>query len=351
MTDLGTTLPAKYYADPQYYEIERREIFNKEWQCVGFEYQLEAEGAYVREEIAGTDVFVRRSPDGSLRAFHNCCPHRAGPIVTETEGRTRGLTCKYHGWTFTDDGSLLNARDFGAPAPEGACLRQAQVETWNGIVFVNLDLSAPDLRTWFNGWDERMNEWPMEGVVFHSQSRRLIDCNWKTYGDTYIEGYHIPLVHPGLNRMTEGLKYRVWNHGDRRWNVHLTPHPDDADIPGTFTCIWPNFGMDIYEQGWSTERWCPRGPHSTELIRDYFFWPDTERADIIVKESEEVAIEDVVISTAVQRNLDAGWYSEGRMSPRHENGLADWHEIYREVIVEGGPAKAVGPNPVRNPTS
>jgi len=348
---LLSTLHAKYYADPSFYEVERQEIFNKEWQCVGFEYQLEAPGAYVKESIAGTDVFVRRGTDGSLHAFHNSCPHRGGPIVLDDEGRAGNLVCRYHGWAFREDGALLSARDFGADVPGEPCLRRARVDTWRGVVFVNLDLQAAPLLEWFGGWVTRMNEWKLEGAVFHSRHVHAMDCNWKTYMDNYLEGYHVPLVHPGLNQMTEGNKYRVWNHGDRRWNIHLTPHPGGVDIPGTFMCMWPNFAMDIYDEGWSTERWLPRGPHRTDLIRDYFFRPGEARADAIVKESEQVAAEDAVMSELVQRNLDAGWFEQGPLSPRHENGLMDWHEIYREVITEGGPAKAVGPNPTRNPTS
>jgi len=351
MSETPRTLHAKYYVDPQFYEIERREIFNKEWQCVGFEHQVEAPGDYFTESIAGTDVFVRRSSDGTLRAFHNSCPHRGGPIVLGDDGRSGNLVCRYHGWAFRETGELLSARDFGGETPDGLCLREARVATWRGTVFVNLDSNATPLVEWFGGWDQRMLEWDMEGAVFHSRHVHAMECNWKTYADNYLEGYHVPLVHPGLNRMTDGVNYRVWNHGDRRWNIHLTPHDDDAEIPGTFMCMWPNFGMDVYAEGWSTERWLPRGPHRTELIRDYFFLPGTPNADIIVKESEEVAREDAVMSALVQRNLAAGWYEDGPLSPRHENGLMDWHEIYREVIAEGGPAKAVGPHPVRNPTS
>jgi hypothetical protein len=29
----------------------------------------------------------------------------------------------------------------------------------------------------------------------------------------------------------------------------------------------------------------------------------------------------------------------------------DWHELYREILANGGPAQPVGPNPMRNPTS
>ncbi len=351
VTELVRSLAASYYTDPSIYDVERREIFSKEWQCVGFSYQVNRSGDFLSEVVAGWPIFVQRSNDGVLRAFHNICPHRAGPIVIGDSGTQGNLVCRYHGWAFDQKGSLLNARDFGAEVPPETCLTSVRVDEWRGIVFVNLAAEGPSLIDWLGGWTERMAEWPIEGALFHTRSVRRMECNWKTYGDNFLEGYHVPLIHPGLARQTEATKYRVWNHGDRRWNIHLTPHPDEALQPGTFMCFWPNFSMDIFPGGWCTERWLPRGPHTTDLVFDYFFFDDCDEADEIVKESEEVAEEDAVFCNLVQRNLDAGLYQQGVLSPRHENGLMDWHEMYLEVLADGGPGKAVGPNPQRNPTS
>lgn len=351
MTELERTLPVRYYTDPSYYEVERREIFGKEWQCVGFEYQLERPGDCLTETVAGWPIFVQRGSDGELRAFHNVCPHRAGPIVADDVRSQANLVCRYHGWAFDQQGALLKARDFGADLPPGICLTSLQVQVWRSCVFVNLDPNAPSLLDWLGGWDERLSEWTLEGARFHSRSVRPMECNWKTYGDNFLEGYHVPMIHPGLARQTDALKYRVWNHGDRRWNVHLTPHPEDALQPGTFMCFWPNFSMDIFPGGWCTERWLPRGPHRTDLVFDYFFVDDAIDADQIVKESEEVAEEDAIFCQRVQQNLEAGIYESGWLSPRHENGLADWTDLYLEVITGGGPAQPVGIRPMRNPTS
>ena len=44
--------------------------------------------------------------------------------------------------------------------------------------------------------------------------RRTYDmkCNWKTYVDNYLEGYHLPSVHPGLNRELDYNAYTVEPH-------------------------------------------------------------------------------------------------------------------------------------------
>lgn len=351
VNELVQTLPVSWYVESDVYERERHEIFAKEWQCVGFDYQLDRPGDYLTEMVAGWPIFVRRGSDGEVRAFHNMCPHRAGVIVPDGQGCQGNLVCRYHGWAFGETGELRSARDFGAELPDDIGLAPVRVEMWRGIIFVNLDPSAQPLHEWLAGWIERMSEWTLEGALFHSRSVRRMDCNWKTYGDNFLEGYHVPMVHPGLARQTDAVNYRVRTHGDRRWNIHLTPHPDGSLQPGTFMCFWPNFSMDIFPGGWCTERWLPRGRHQTDLVFDYFFSEGYPDADEIVKQSEEVAEEDVVFCNLVQRNLDAGVYERGLLSPRHENGLADWHEMYLEVMEHGGPATPVGAHPPRNPTS
>jgi choline monooxygenase len=95
----ATTLPAVAYHDPATYERERHAIFAREWQLAGFRAQLRGPGDFVAHDVAGWPLFVVLADDGELRAFHNVCRHRAGPVVTEPEGRCSTLVCQYHGWT------------------------------------------------------------------------------------------------------------------------------------------------------------------------------------------------------------------------------------------------------------
>ncbi len=37
----------------------------------------------------------------------------------------------------------------------------------------------------------------------------VIECNWKVYVDNYLEGYHLPIAHPGLFKELDYDAYRV----------------------------------------------------------------------------------------------------------------------------------------------
>jgi nitrite reductase/ring-hydroxylating ferredoxin subunit len=114
------TLPARWYRDPAVLDAERRGIFGREWLLLGHEEELAEPGTTIAERLAGWPVFVRRGHDGELRAFHDVCRHRAGPLVGMPEGdvahkcRVPRLRCRYHGWIYDEQGRLERAPDFGA---------------------------------------------------------------------------------------------------------------------------------------------------------------------------------------------------------------------------------------------
>lgn len=334
---LVETLDANAYIDPLQYERERQAVFRSAWVLAAYTYQFTSPGDYVTEVVADWPIFIQLGDDGELRAFHNVCPHRAGPIMWDGAGCQANLVCRYHGWVFAKDGSLRNARDFGAEdvglANPDLGLTPIRVGSWRGFVFVCMDPSTADLVEWLGGFPAECDDYPIESYEFHTRSVRPMACNWKTYADNFLEGYHVPIVHPLLARDIEALKHRVITKGDRRWNIHIAPQRvEDPAFTGVFFYFWPNFSLNIFPGGFATERWLPRGPHRSELVFEYFFTPGHPEADEIVKVSEEVALEDLTIAESVQRNLHAGIYRKGLLSPRHENGLADFKELLTEVL-------------------
>ncbi len=328
-----TTLPARYYTAPEVFAVERQQVFAPAWNLVGYEYQLRRPGDYLTENLAGWPLFVQRTAEGGLRAFHNVCPHRAGPIVWDGEGCQASLVCRYHGWVFNPDGSLRHARDFGADPDGNLSLTPVRVATWRGMVFVCLHDDTDDLSTWMAGFDAECVRYPLETYRFHSRTRRLMACNWKAYADNFNEGYHLPTVHPfTLSRAVNARLYRVRIGSDPRWNLHDAPPRTATEWSGVWGYLWPTFSFNVFEGGMAVERWLPRGHDRTELIFEYFFADDAEGVDELVKESEEVADEDVRVCEHVHRNLLSGMYDMGLLSPRHEHALGLFQTMLREAV-------------------
>lgn len=342
---LPRPLEISQYLDPAVYEVECREIFTKEWIAIGFEAPQTDIGTTISETIGTVPVFVQRGSDGELRGFVNVCPHRGGPIVDGSWGCRGNLVCRYHGWAFGEDGSLLSARDYGGELPEGIGLRQIAVDTWRGIVFVNLAEDPKPLIDSLGSFPGACEAIPWEHMAFHSRTTRQVRCNWKVYAENFLENYHIPTTHPALARETDATKFRQRTFGDRRWNIHRAPAKENAPMSGVFGYFWPNFSFDLFPGGFATERWFPRGHDGIDLYFDYFFDKGANDVDAMVKVSEQVADEDAHMCELVQSNLASGEYVPGWLSPRHENTIADFHDLLRDAYSIGGPAVPGTPYP------
>jgi choline monooxygenase len=76
----ASTIPARLYNDPVYLELEREGIFANTWQLAGRLDQVRDHGQFFTTEIGNDSIVVLRDND-TLRAFHNVCLHRAGPVA------------------------------------------------------------------------------------------------------------------------------------------------------------------------------------------------------------------------------------------------------------------------------
>jgi choline monooxygenase len=327
------TLPAAWYHDPSAYQLERGAVFGREWVWFAVESELAAPGAYVAREYAGWRLFVRRGPDGELHGFHNVCRHRAGPLVDDGSGSCANLVCRYHGWAFGHDGALRSPRDFRAGEdfdPDDYPLWRVHAQTWRGQVFVHLGESATPLTTDLGEVFAETDTFDLEGMTYSHSVAHDLACNWKTYADNYLEGYHVPLVHPELNRELDVRGYRV-ELGDR-YCRHISPTRDGAINLGRWMFRWPNLCLNIYAEGMNVEVIVPTSATTCTVLYNYFFTDPTDPHNAeVVRLSCAVMEEDKAIAEAVQRNLAAGRYEYGRLSPHHEVGLVQFHDLVRHA--------------------
>lgn len=325
-------MAARFYREPAVYEQERQRIFARSWLLFGHGSQLAEPGSYVAASVAGFPLIAVRGADNQIRAFHNVCRHRAGPLADDGAGKCEGaLVCRYHGWRYALDGRLQAARDFG-PAdgfdPRDYGLLQIACESWRGFVFVNMDAKAEPLSRTLAPLIARTAGLPFENFRLARHSHHDIACNWKTYVENYLEGYHIPLVHPFLNSAVDATKYEVSVTAPVIF--HQAPPRDGSPIAGLWAWAWPCLGVNVYADGILMERMWPLDCGHTRLDYLHFFTDGIARNEMerSIAASEDTTREDKLITEAVQRNLDAGIYEKGRLSPKHEEGVA-WFQ--REI--------------------
>lgn len=329
------TLQSALYRDPEVFALERERLFAATWQLVGHESELPATGSYVAATVAGFPVIVVRKEDGALAAFHNVCRHRAGPLAPDGRGECgASLACKYHGWRYGLDGRLLSARDFG-PA-QGFDARQFGLNgiacaVWRGFVFINMDTNASPLDEMVEPLERRVRNLDLARPGRILRSSHEIACNWKTYVENYLEGYHVPVVHPALNAAL-GAGYDIEIEGALQF--HRAETKPGASVTGFWAWMWPNLGINVYANGVLMERMGPAGHARTRLDYLFLFHADVteEQMRREVAASETTTREDIAICEAVQRNLDAGVYRTGVLSPKHEKSVAWFQAEIRKLL-------------------
>jgi choline monooxygenase len=337
VTEASLTLPAAWYFGTAHYERERLDIFATEWLWFASEAEVAGPGAYVAQVYAGWPLMVIRGSDGILRGFHNVCRHRAGPIVDDGTGACASLVCQYHGWAYSPDGRLRSARDFGETLDRDEfALHAIRVAVWRGQVFVCLNAGVAPLEEDLGDFFAETSVFPLEDMMLVRSSRHNLACNWKTYADNYLEGYHIPLLHPELNRQYDSKQYRV-ALGDR-YCRHTAPRRDGSPVDGRWLFRWPNLAINIYGDSMNVEVIVPTGPESCSVSYSHFF-VDPNSADVaeVIAFSDTVMDQDRRMVESVQRNLGAGVYREGRLSPRHENGVRQFQDLVRAAAAHRTP--------------
>jgi choline monooxygenase len=385
---LATSLPASAYTDPILYETERKNLLGKKWQLIAHESQLpkndDVPASYIAETISNyPTILIRSGKTGEIKGYHNVCRHRAGPLEWDgTKGlcSIHGLKCKYHGWTYSVDGELKGVPAFGSACSEPLNksdynLWPMRVAVWRGLIFLQqlpdpsstIPMSGPGATEAFvnenKAFCDRFTSVPLEEFRVHSTSTHEIKCNWKVYVENYLEGYHIPMIHPLLNSQVNMNDYAVRVEDGYVEHTTTTTQSNYEVSPSFFhsffllsnvhcfqgVWVWfnPSLAINCYGTGLSLERIVPTSSETTEIR--YIFLrrqsPPSSSSSSNQKEEEQklkefqdamevsrvVTEEDKTICESVYVALKSGSYvSPGKLSPRHEKGVQYFQTIIRD---------------------
>ena len=327
VADAAMTLPASMYRDPAVYERERAAVFGREWLV------------FARGRAARGSGRVRCRCDRGLSARDRRRSRRCAarlPQRVPPSGRDRWSTTARAAPSVRvpvprvvvrhDGPAALNARDFDAAGhdtidPDEFSLFPVRVERWRNLVFVNLDADAA----------ARLARRP------HRLLRR---------------GRAVPDRVVPLRRRARA-RPRLQLEDLRRQLPRGVPHPVRA--PGAESrdrCpallgrrrrpLLPPLGTDARRRGRTPGGGCSAGRTSlSTCIRDAMV-VERDPADRSALDADRRTTTSSPTSTirptttsrasprrwsrrtarsskAVQRNLDAGVYERGRLSPRHES--------------------------------
>ncbi len=331
----ATALDPFFYCDTDIYRVENREIIAPSWQVVAPAEKVSGPGDLITREVGGIPILILRTNEGLLKGYLNICPHRAGPVAMgDARGVTR-LRCGYHGWTYDQNGNLRTApemQDAEGFDRADICLTTINVTEWGGVVFARAG-NGPSFADTFKGIDEIVGDTALQNMRHHTALTFDVAANWKVYVDNFLEGYHLPFVHPGLTQLVDYGDYKT-ELGDY-WSLQRSPVEESGPYAageGLYFFVYPNTMLNIMPGRLQSNRVIPTGLESCRVEFDFYYAPGTEtRAPEDLKFSDQVQEEDRLICEHVQKGLVSGAYQPGRLSPSREAGVWHWQNLLRDA--------------------
>jgi len=365
---LGTgPVPMEPYRSPAFHEKEREQVFKRSWLMMCRQEEVPKPGDFVLRnvEICRASIIIARGSDGQIRAFHNVCSHRGNQVVVTPSGSASRFMCRYHNWTYRNDGQLLAIPDeasFFNVDKKRCGLTPIATEIWEGWVFINL---TPDpevgLKEFLGGMGEYLQGYPYLAVEHPVTFEAMLDCNWKVVSDAFSESYHIPAIHAQTLGSTFASKPNPFAHllsarvfGPHRMtsmfgNSGYTPNKDarveqlgqnvvttgnaisavSTDAVAGFLShpavnptktkdwsmdinhIFPNTQIDSGRGGFFTHQYWPLSYNRTRHVAKFYIIPPTNalerfRVEQYIARVCEVLLEDLTNVERTQRGLESG---------------------------------------------
>ena len=350
---MHTTLPHRFYADPDHYRAELERFYFDRWICAGRADQIPNPGDYFTRSLADDSVIVTRDGAGEIRALFNVCRHRGTRLCEQSHGHfTDRIQCPYHAWTYGLDGQLLAAPHM-APEFDKAeyPLHRAGCEVWDGHIFVHLGRDGQDrrdgqdgtLRVQLRDLPERFAAWRMGDLRLGRRIVYDVKANWKLIVLNFNECLHCPNLHPALNKLhhylgadnvaptscycggamgfREGVE--TMSMDGKRRREYLPGLSDSQRQQVAYYSIYPNLLLSLHPDYMMTHTLWPRAHDRTEIVCEWHFHqtemarPDFH-ADDAVEFWDLTNREDWWIAEQSQAGINSRVYRPGPYSEREE---------------------------------
>ncbi|HEY9788658.1 MAG TPA: aromatic ring-hydroxylating dioxygenase subunit alpha [Candidatus Obscuribacterales bacterium] len=345
------TLPARFYRDDAYFEQARERIFVRSWQFVGDADRLMVPGTVIPYSIlpgyVDEPIILTRDHQDQLRCLSNVCTHR-GNLLVEGNCNAQNLRCRYHGRRFGLDGQMISTPGFD----KAECFPTARDNLssvpfgqWGKLLFAAIEpaFTFDDL---IGPMRERLAWLPLNEFVYDPTRSQdyIVKANWALYCDNYLEGFHIPYVHPALASAIDCKDYQTEIYRYSNLQIGLAINPQDAfDLPksspdygknvaGYYFWLFPNMMFNFYPWGLSVNVVVPLAKDRTRITYLTYLWDESKLAVGAGANIDRTEREDEDIISQVQKGVQSHFYDRGRYSPDWEAGPHQFHRLLTDFL-------------------
>ena len=359
-------LPNECYLNDEYFKIERERVFFNNWIVVGVSSSVPEIGDAKPFDLMGVPLLILRDKNNKIRVFHNVCSHRGMILVNEECKLKNTIRCPYHSWSYNFNGELIatphvggmNIHEADGFIKSKSNLKEVSTHVWMDLIFININKNKKNFEESIHPLEQQWSKFISkedQKLIRHAKDfgyfNMEVQSNWKLAIENYCESYHLPWVHPELNRVSnlkdhyhiEDLAETFSGQGSNKYSQQFDGNkklstfpnwPNDLYQNSEYVSLFPNVMLGIHVDHFYAFWLEPLSNNNTREHFEMYYVGDESASSDEYKEIrkknfvfwQEVMNEDVGVIEGMQKGRSSPAYNGGNFSPIMDTPTLMFHK-------------------------
>ena len=359
-------LPNECYLNDEYFKIERERVFFNNWIVVGVSSSVPEIGDAKPFDLMGVPLLILRDKNNKIRVFHNVCSHRGMILVNEECKLKNTIRCPYHSWSYNFDGELIatphvggmNIHEADGFIKSKSNLKEVLTHVWMDLIFINIHKNKKNFEESIHPLERQWSKFISkedQKLIRHAKDfgyfNMEVQSNWKLAIENYCESYHLPWVHPELNRVSnlkdhyhiEDISETFSGQGSNKYSQQFDGNkklstfpnwPNDLYQNSEYVSLFPNVMLGIHVDHFYAFWLEPLSNKNTREHFEMYYVGDESASSDEYKEIrkknfafwQEVMNEDVGVIEGMQKGRSSPAYNGGNFSPVMDTPTLMFHK-------------------------
>ena len=359
-------LPNECYTSPEYQMIEREKIFKDKWTVIGVASSVPNQGDAKPYNLLGIPLVILRDRDNKIRVFHNVCSHRGFKLLSKACTLKNVLRCPYHSWSYDFEGKLIatphiggfNIHESEKFDKSKSNLKEIRSKVWMDIIFININNNEIEFNEYIKPLEDRWSKFISkqdQNLLVRSKDYGYfnlnVKSNWKFAIENYCESYHLPTIHPELNKVSnisehyhiQGLPNRFAGQGSKKYSQLIKGNKTfnnfknwqkDLSKNSEYIALFPNVMIGLHIDHFYAFWLEPISINETkEHLVMYYVGDNSANGNELKNMRKEnsnfwkgVMSEDIKAIEGMQEGRNSPIYNGGNFSPVMDNPTHEFHK-------------------------
>ena len=371
--DKAHGLPNECYTSEKYLIIERERVFQDKWTAIGIGSSVPNPGDALPYNLLGIPLIILRDKERKIRVFHNVCSHRGHKLLDKPCSLKNLLRCPYHSWSYDLEGKLvatphiggLNIHESEKFEKSKSNLKEVRSKIWMDIIFININNNEIEfdeyIRPLEDRWLKFISKDDQNSLIYSKDYGYFnldVKSNWKFAIENYCESYHLPWIHPELNKVSnisdhyhiQGLPNRYAGQGSNKYEQPLKGNksfanfsnwPKEFSKNSEYIALFPNVMIGLHIDHFYVFWLEPISVNETkEHLAMYYIGEESANGkefESMRKENsrfwKDVMSEDIKAIEGMQEGRSSPSYNGGNFSPVMDNPTHQFHKWVADNLI------------------